>query len=131
MEIFRLQTADSDSDIVGARLLSCQSSVVLSRGLVTASQRRVRCGVCFNCSRGGTQLTKAKPPRCLHPVNYYKLATKDNRPAVACRIQKEVEADEEMINSPRLTAVISDVKTGPTSEADVQPKQSTKLKNAL
>jgi len=65
LEIYRLQTDDSDSDIVGARHRHRLNSDDDSGGrLVLASQRRVRCGVCISCSRG---------VKCLHPVNYYRV----------------------------------------------------------
>lgn len=123
LEIFRLQTTDSDSDIVGARLLRPnQSSAVPGGdgGLVAASQRRVRCGVCINCSRGG----EAKPARCLHPVRYYKMAEDDARSATVSRTQKEEEANCGVVVAPSRPPDTQDgTRTFPLSGADVEPEE--------
>lgn len=84
LEIFRLQTADSENDIIGARRTQLLSSGVskdppVSAGgnrLSAASQRRVRCGVCINCSRGEVTAS-ARRRRCLHPVKYFKIVKPD------------------------------------------------------
>jgi hypothetical protein len=88
LEIYRLQTDDSNSDIVGARhrheFNSDASSSPTNGGLVLASQRRVRCGVCISCSRG---------VKCLHPVNYYKVKRSEIGVKEAAFNKKEREED--------------------------------------
>ena len=94
LEIFRLQTEDSDNDIVGARLrpptsgfsddvVDISSAVGNHRRscrLVPVSQRRVKCGVCISCSRSR---------KCLHPVNYYKVDESDERTTSSKTRQEE------------------------------------------
>jgi hypothetical protein len=115
LEIFRLQTADSDNDIVGARLRHQSSD-----GLVAASQRRVRCGVCINCSQNDSGR------RCLHPVQYYKLrkdesqkSAGERRKTSASNTMKEEEEELPVLDSScwPLTDVL-DVKSAPNSEPD-------------
>ena len=108
VEIFRLQTADSERDIVGARL--CRPAAAEGAGnLVAASQRRVKCGVCINCSRD------REPPReagrrCLHPVKYYRyrLGNNSGRERVTTgqpvsynrKKEEEEEEEEDAVDSP-------------------------------
>lgn len=121
LEIFRLQTDDSESDIVGARQRQPENrdpddGVTLSAGrrprgggLVAASRRRVRCGVCINCSSSSSRAISAGTTttgairRCLHPVNYYKVVRPSDTGATASlssRRNKDKEEKEELLEVP-------------------------------